>query len=308
MTGTENHGKSRTNAASQWNNNSNNNDADSNNSSDTPSTTRVGNAASTAHGTRTSGVTSTSDSNNSRPKGEEEKAGQGQQRSSLSARWNTMRKKHALTHHDVEGHMIDQYIHTGYRGTADLGAAFKSLLEIHNETMNIWTHLVGVVIFATLAIHLLTVESNYFQSALQTAGNISDPVLFASVVSRAQSIGWHQDSAMCSFPCNSERRCSSDKYNVLINGHHTSSFAVAQMSLPPTLFQTRSAFGRLQEVTRNIRKKLAYTRDVTSSGVNSAKSHVLGTLDKVESRWKVIQVRKYFPVLVLIFFAILILI
>lgn len=40
------------------------------------------------------------------------------------------------------------YIETGYRSNLSLGACVRSLLAIHNETINVWTHLVGFLYFA----------------------------------------------------------------------------------------------------------------------------------------------------------------
>ena len=42
------------------------------------------------------------------------------------------------------------YIVTGYRDKLGLLACIKSLLSFHNETVNIWTHLIGFVIFVGL--------------------------------------------------------------------------------------------------------------------------------------------------------------
>jgi len=42
------------------------------------------------------------------------------------------------------------YIVTGYRDKLGLYACLKSLLSFHNETVNIWTHLIGFVIFVGL--------------------------------------------------------------------------------------------------------------------------------------------------------------
>jgi len=39
------------------------------------------------------------------------------------------------------------YIHTGYRGPQSWGQCLASVLQFHNETMNIWTHLLGAFIF-----------------------------------------------------------------------------------------------------------------------------------------------------------------
>ena len=40
----------------------------------------------------------------------------------------------------------NQYIHTGYRTNFTFKDAFKSVLMVHNETANIWTHILGLLI------------------------------------------------------------------------------------------------------------------------------------------------------------------
>ena len=48
----------------------------------------------------------------------------------------------------------NKYIHTGYRTNFTFRDAFRSVLMVHNETANIWTHLLGVGLFACIAIHM----------------------------------------------------------------------------------------------------------------------------------------------------------
>ena len=44
----------------------------------------------------------------------------------------------------------NQYIHTGYRTNFTFKDAFKSVLMVHNETANIWTHILGLLIFVII--------------------------------------------------------------------------------------------------------------------------------------------------------------
>jgi len=44
------------------------------------------------------------------------------------------------------------YIRTGYRAPQKISQCLRSVLSLHNETMNIWTHLVGFITFFTLLI------------------------------------------------------------------------------------------------------------------------------------------------------------
>ncbi|EQC30711.1 hypothetical protein SDRG_11470 [Saprolegnia diclina VS20] len=46
----------------------------------------------------------------------------------------------------------NSYIHHGYRLHYSLKESFFSLFELHNETMNVWTHLIGSIVFWSLLI------------------------------------------------------------------------------------------------------------------------------------------------------------
>ncbi|RHW69928.1 hemolysin-III related [Trypanosoma brucei equiperdum] len=48
----------------------------------------------------------------------------------------------------VPPHLAENlYIHSGYRMNYSTGMCFRSVLALHNETFNVWTHLIGFVIF-----------------------------------------------------------------------------------------------------------------------------------------------------------------
>eukprot|EP01138_Halocafeteria_seosinensis_P003803 gb/GECG01003889.1/.p1 GENE.gb/GECG01003889.1/~~gb/GECG01003889.1/.p1 ORF type:complete len:522 (+),score=37.59 gb/GECG01003889.1/:1-1566(+) len=204
-------------------------------------------------------------------------------------------RKHMLTHRDVQDHLLEEYIYTGYRGEVDLKGAFRSIFEIHNETMNIWTHLIGMIIFVTLAGHLLYIELSYLQdtSPAETVAELetqqpSEVVaeIAATLAGRAQCVGWESEKAVSTFSCDRFQSC---EYSVLSGGIYTHSFGVAQMSLPPTFSQARSSFVNIRRLTRDIRSKLSYTRDLTSNSVRTARIHLLETLDRVETRWQAVQ-------------------
>jgi adiponectin receptor len=56
---------------------------------------------------------------------------------------------------DASSHCVCPGILTGYRPALDYLDCFRSILRIHNETVNIWSHLVGFTIFTVaLAQHL----------------------------------------------------------------------------------------------------------------------------------------------------------
>ncbi|EPS38644.1 hypothetical protein H072_7578 [Dactylellina haptotyla CBS 200.50] len=53
----------------------------------------------------------------------------------------------------------NEYIHTGYRPPSySAKKSFRSILAIHNETINIWTHIVGCIIFLVIPIYVFTTE------------------------------------------------------------------------------------------------------------------------------------------------------
>ena len=52
-----------------------------------------------------------------------------------------------LTHRDVPDFAREISIHTGYRSELGYDGCIRSILSLHNETVNIWTHLLGFVFF-----------------------------------------------------------------------------------------------------------------------------------------------------------------
>jgi len=72
----------------------------------------------------------------------------------------------------------NQYIKRGYRPTLSLTKALKSIFHFHNETLNIWTHLSGVLIFFFLMYDGL---STWLQN-----GTLLDKFLFLVHVVAAQ--------------------------------------------------------------------------------------------------------------------------
>lgn len=67
-------------------------------------------------------------------------------------------------------HLIDnEYIHTGYRINFNSSKKIcKSLFMLHNESVNVWSHLIGVAIFIGLlfwTIFQLSPISDYLQIA-----------------------------------------------------------------------------------------------------------------------------------------------
>ncbi|KAK0391629.1 hypothetical protein NLU13_1128 [Sarocladium strictum] len=53
----------------------------------------------------------------------------------------------------------NEYIHTGYRAPSkSLVRSVKSILAIHNETINIWSHVLGCLLFLAIPIYVFTTE------------------------------------------------------------------------------------------------------------------------------------------------------
>ncbi len=62
---------------------------------------------------------------------------------------------------EAPGHLIDnEFIHRGYRigYNYSIKSILKSLFEFHNESVNVWSHLLGMIFFVTFMI-LYTLNS-----------------------------------------------------------------------------------------------------------------------------------------------------
>ncbi|KAL3844679.1 hypothetical protein ACJIZ3_002082 [Penstemon smallii] len=70
--------------------------------------------------------------------------------------------KHELVdYHSLPPYLQDnEYIHRHYRCEWPLRQVFFSLFTIHNETLNVWTHLIGFFLFLSLTIYTATKVPN----------------------------------------------------------------------------------------------------------------------------------------------------
>ena len=62
---------------------------------------------------------------------------------------------------EAPGHLVDnEFIHRGYRigYNRSIKSILKSLFEFHNESVNVWSHLLGMIFFGTVMI-LYTLNS-----------------------------------------------------------------------------------------------------------------------------------------------------
>lgn len=72
----------------------------------------------------------------------------------ISAGWNL------VSHHRLPEWLQDnEYLLRGHRPPMNsVTACFKSIFRIHTETGNIWTHLLGMIFFISLALYVLTTK------------------------------------------------------------------------------------------------------------------------------------------------------
>jgi len=94
-----------------------------------------------------------------------------------------------ITHiHDTPEWLKDDFLIKGYRvnyhRAVDL---FKSLFHIHNETLNIWTHLIGGIIFIALTIYLAL----FFDEAKKLIADVFEKFNksdFSSTIRKVESV------------------------------------------------------------------------------------------------------------------------
>lgn len=59
--------------------------------------------------------------------------------------------------HEAPSWMVDNnYLHTGYRVNYTAKDVFMSLFQKHNDLLNIWTHLIGMIFFLSLILFLVS--------------------------------------------------------------------------------------------------------------------------------------------------------
>lgn len=65
-------------------------------------------------------------------------------------------KYQLVEYHSLPGYLRDnEYIRGHYRADWPLKQAFFSMFSIHNETLNVWTHLIGFLLFLCLTIYTI---------------------------------------------------------------------------------------------------------------------------------------------------------
>lgn len=85
----------------------------------------------------------------------------------------------------------NEFIISGYRADWSAWQSLRSLFQLHNETGNVWTHLIGFLLFAILTVRLVYM-------APQPVGLIPEPLenLWASVQDKLHALGDHIGEGM----------------------------------------------------------------------------------------------------------------
>ena len=97
-------------------------------------------------------------------------------------------KRHKIVHYDEAHEWVKDnvYLRTGHRVHFDsFTITLKSLFMKHNETMNIWIHLIGVIVFGLMLSYLFL---NYSQSA-EIFSNIKGEFKNSDVVQKISHLG-----------------------------------------------------------------------------------------------------------------------
>lgn len=105
--------------------------------------------------------------------------------------WNT------CTYQNLPDWLQDnEFLHKGYRPTLpSFRACFKSIFSLHTETVNIWTHLLGCIVFIGVALVFLTRPS--FEIQIQEK-LIFSTFFFSTIACLSLSFAFH------TFSCHSK--------------------------------------------------------------------------------------------------------
>ena len=93
----------------------------------------------------------------------------------------------------------NEYILSGYRTRFSLPLCIHSVVRLHNETGNIWSHLIAFVVFFLLLFHVL--------EAVSKTGSFVDKLLWTTFVLSAQGC-WLVSSVYHTFSCHSYTACA----------------------------------------------------------------------------------------------------
>jgi len=101
-------------------------------------------------------------------------------------------KEHGLLHYDdlPEPWRVNPHIRKGYRFSEGKWACVRSVVSIHNELINIWTHLLGLVMVLALAFYVYPMSTNFSMSTNADIF-IAAFFFFAAVKCLVCSTIWH---------------------------------------------------------------------------------------------------------------------
>jgi adiponectin receptor len=101
-------------------------------------------------------------------------------------------KEHGLIHYDdlPEPWRVNPHILHGYRFSEGKWACVRSMVSIHNELINIWTHLLGFIMVLALAFYFYPSSVNFSMST-KTDIFIAAVFFFAACKCLACSTIWH---------------------------------------------------------------------------------------------------------------------
>jgi adiponectin receptor len=101
-------------------------------------------------------------------------------------------KEHGLIHYDdlPEPWRVNPHILKGYRFSEGKWACVRSVVSIHNELINIWTHLLGFIMVLALAFYFYPTSAN-FSNSTKTDIFIAAVFFFAACKCLVCSTIWH---------------------------------------------------------------------------------------------------------------------
>ena len=104
----------------------------------------------------------------------------------------TRAKEHGLIHYDdlPEPWKVNPHILKGYRFSEGKWACVRSVVSVHNELINIWTHLLGFLMVLSMAFYFYP-SSNNFSKSTKADILIAAVFFFAACKCLACSTIWH---------------------------------------------------------------------------------------------------------------------
>ncbi|KAL8820156.1 MAG: hypothetical protein Q9223_001573 [Gallowayella weberi] len=98
-----------------------------------------------------------------------------------------------LSYHELQPWQQDnRFIHTHYRPASfSYSRSWKSIAKLHNQSINIWTHLIGALFFALCACWFHSQLAQRYNSASQTDIFVFDVFFLGSILCLGFSAAFH---------------------------------------------------------------------------------------------------------------------